>query len=325
MIHMGLDSPFISPITVFALGGVSPLSQINRVKEGLVGLGGVTLTDHFGDASVVYCNDAGTYEEALEAKEDGRLKDGTKLVFNVLDVPEHLFQPSGDFTHDKLIHLRNSLVRADAITSISPFVKGQLQRLMALQSTVIYQPIKDVSPEKRLNGERPYPFKVLLAGRTNDPNKRQKTIGIPALIMAGFSQDEVAVVGGEYPGWGTDFGIVSNDVLNDLYNSVDFVMHPSLNEGLGLIPLESMACGAIPILTYDQITFADISHYPLYWGCYPSPTSVAYRLRSLIDNPGIPIAEKEYCLEQSKSIREQFGKVAVAERIVKVCRKALEG
>lgn len=321
---MGLDSPFISPITVFALGGVSPLSQINRVKEGLAVLEGVTLTDHFGGASVVYCNDAGTYEEALEAKDDGRLRKGAKLVFNVLDLPEHLFPPLGDFTHDKLIHLRDSLVRADAITSISPFVKGQLQRLMALQSTIIYQPIKDVSPARRLAGERPYPFKVLLAGRTRDSNKRQQTIGIPALIMSGFGEDEVAVVGGEYPGWGTDLGIVSNSVLNDLYNSVDFLMHPSALEGLGIPPLEAMVCGAIPILCYDQSTFADISHYPLYWGCYPSPTSVAYRLRALIDNPGILIAEKEYCIQQSKAIMEQFGKVEVAKRIAKVCRKALE-
>lgn len=322
---MGSDSPFITPITVFALGGISPLSQINRIKEGLAVLEGITLTDHFGNADVVYCNDMGTYEEALEAKEDGRLKDGAKLVFNVLDIPEALFPPLGDFTHDKLINLRDSLVRADAITTISPFVKGQLQRLMALQSTIIYQPIKDISPEKRINGERPYPFKVLLAGRTRDKNKRQDSIGIPALIMSGFNEDEVAVVGGEYPGWGTDLGIVSDSVLNDLYNSVDFLMHPSALEGLGIPPLEAMVCGAIPILCYDQSTFADISHYPLYWGCYPSPTSVAYRLRALIDNPGILIAEKEYCLQQSQPIMDQFGKVAVAERIVKVCRKVLEG
>lgn len=321
---MGSDSSFITPLTILALGGISPLSQINRIKEGLASLEGITLTDHFGNADVVYCNDAGTYEEALEAKDDGRLMEGAKLVFNVLDIPEHLFLPMGDFTHEKLVNLRNSLVRADAITAISPFVKGQLLRLMALQATVIYQPIKDVSPEKRLKGERPYPFKVLLAGRARDKNKRQDSIGIPALIMAGFGEDEVAVVGGEYPGWGTDLGIVSDSVLNDLYNSVDFLMHPSALEGLGIPPLEAMVCGAVPILCYDQSTFADISHYPLYWGCYPSATSVAYRLRALIDNPGIMVAEKEYCLKQSIEIAEEFGKVRVAERIVRVCRNALE-
>lgn len=314
---MGPDTPF----TVLALGGTSQLSQISRIREGLSLLPGVTLTDHFGDASLVYCNDMGTYEEAIEAKDDGRLKAGAKLVFNVLDLPEHIFAPNGDFTHEKLLHLRDCLNKADAVTSISPFVQSQLHRLLAIQSIVIWQPVKDVSPAKRLAGERPFPFRVLMAGRCRDKNKRIDSIGIPALIMAGFEQEEVAVCGGEYPGWGVDMGVVSDEVLNDLYNSVDFVMHPSLNEGLGLVPLEGMICGATPILTYDTSTFSDIAHFPQYWGCYPSATSVAYRLRALMDNPGMVIAEREYCLEKSKAIIYQFNKTRIAQNIVDVYRK----
>lgn len=314
---MGPDTPF----TVLALGGISPLSQILRIREGLSLVPGVTLTDHFGDADLVYCNDAGTYGEALEAKEDGRFKEGARLVFNVLDVPEMLFAPLGDYTHEKLLHLRDCLNQADAVTSISPFVQSQLHRLLAIQSTVIWQPIKDVSPVKRLAGEKPFPYRVLMVGRTRDKNKRINSIGIPALIMAGFEPEEVAVCGGEYPGWGADMGVVSDEILNDLYNSVDFVIHPSALEGLGLAPLEGMVCGAIPILTYDTSTFSDIAHFPQYWGCYPSATSVAYRLRALMDNPGMVMAEREYCLEKSKAIIYQFNKMRIVQNIVDVYSK----
>jgi glycosyltransferase involved in cell wall biosynthesis len=240
-----------------------------------------------------------------------------------LDIPEHCFAPQGDFTHDKLIALANALRRADAITAISPFVRSQLNRLLALPATVIWNPIKGVSPDKRLAGDRPYAFRVLIAGRARDPNKRQTTLGVPALIAAGFEEHEVAVVGGEWPGWGTDLGVVSDAVLNDLYNSVDLVMHPSLNEGLGLSPLEAMVCGAVPVLTYDCSTFGDIQFFPQHWGCYPSVTSLGYRLRALVDNPWLLAAERQHCLECSEGIVEQFGADAVARRIVEVTRKVM--
>lgn len=308
------------PITIAAFGGESPLAQVSRIREGLAAQPWVTLTRDPMAADCLYCNDPGTYAEALAARAAGAKG---KLIFNVLDVPEHCFPPRGDYEHAKLLALRDGLTRADAITAISPFTRSQLQRLLALQATVIWNPVKDVSPARRLAGERPYPYRVLMAGRTRDANKRQDTIGIPALIMAGFEEREVAVVGGEWPGWGTDLGIVSDEVLNDLYNSVDFVMQPTLNTGLELPPLEGMACGAIPILCYDMSTFNDIRFYPQYWGCHPSAVSVAYRLRALIDNPGIAIAEKEHCLTSSDHILAQFGKDAVAQRIVEVCRKLL--
>jgi hypothetical protein len=314
----GMD-PF-TPILIAALGGESPLSQVNRIRAGLAAQPGVTVTSDLTAADIIYCNDAGTHGAALQARDAGAK---AKLILNVLDVPENLMTPSGDYTHSKLLALRDALLRADAITAISPFTRSQLQRLLALSATVIWNPVKDVSPDKRLAGERPYPYKALMAGRLRDPNKRMDMIGIPALIMAGFEEEEVAVIGGEWTGWGTNLGVVSDSTLNDLYNSVDFVIQPTLNTGLELPPLEGMICGAIPILCYDMSTFGDIKYYPQYWGCYPSATSVAYRLRALMDNPGLLVAEKEHCLTSSEGIVAQFGKDAVARRIVDVARKVM--
>lgn len=309
-----------TPITIAALGGESQLSQVGRIRQGLAAQRSVTVTSDLMAADIIYCNDAGKHNEALAARQAGSK---ARLIFNILDIPENIMEPMGDFTHEKLVALRASLQSADAITVISPFVRSQLQRLLGLSATVIWNPVKDVSPDQRLNDQRPYPFKVLMAGRVKDPNKRQETIGIPALVMAGYEEHEVAVVGGEWAGWGTNLGVVSDEVLNDLYNSVDIVMQPTLNTGLELPPLEGMICGAVPILCYDMSTFGDIRYYPQYWGCYPSATSVAYRLRALLDNPGLLIAEREHCLTCSESIVAQFGKDAVAQRIVEVARKVM--
>lgn len=313
-----------SIIRLLALGSASPLAQVSRIREGMASLPGIELVERAEDADIIYCNDMQCYDEALTARDSGYLKEGGKLVFNVLDIPEHCFEPMGDFNHVKLLTLRADLLAADAVTAISPFTRSQINRLLGLAATVIWNPTKAVSPDVRLSGNRPYPFRALIAGRAGDPNKRQLTLGIPALIAAGFEEHEVAVVGGEYPGWGTNLGVVSDGMLNDLYNSVDFLMHPSLNEGIGLSPLEAMACGAIPILTYDCSTFRDISFFPQYWGCYPSVTSLAYRLRALIDNPALLLAERSHCLESSEQILDQFSGVSVARRIEGVCRKVLQ-
>jgi len=310
-----------SPIAVYALGGESPLSQIARIREGLAAQPGVVLTDHPAKADLIYANDAGTHEAALCA---GLRRPRATVMLNVLDIPEQLIPPAGDYTLDKLHTMLKRLEQADIVTAISPFVQSQLLRYTNSRSHVIWNPIKDVSPAKRLNGDRPYPqFRALMAGRCRDRNKRFDSIGIPALIMAGFEEREVAVVGGEYPGWGTDLGIVSDATLNDLYNSVDFVIQPTALAGLELAPLEGMICGALPIICYDMSTFGDLP-YPRHWGCYPSATSVAFRLRMLSDNPVIMEHDRQYAIEAGRGLSETLSKNAVAARIIELYRKMVQ-
>lgn len=305
------------PILVYASGGESPLSQIDRVRQGLAAQQNVVLTDKIEEADLVYVNNP-PYDNVLRA---AQLKPSVKKIFNVLDLPLHLLQPNGDYTFEKMAALCEQLKQAEAITVISQYVQGQVQQYLGLASTVIYNPVKDVSPKKRLEEERPYgQFKVLMAGRVNDPNKRQRTIGIPALIMAGFNESEVAIVGGEYPGWGTNLGIVHDDVLSDLYNSVDYVMFPSVNEGLGLPPLEGMICGAIPIVCHDLTVVSELP-YPRHWWCYPSPSAVAYHLYIRQQYPQVLEADRQHCLTMSDGLAEDLGKNAVARRIMNVYYK----
>ena len=301
------------PIYVCALGGESPLSQITRVRQGLAQLPRVILCDDITQADLVYANDAGCFDNVLQFKHS--LKPTACIIFNVLDIPVHLIPPIGDYTFEKIAKLGTQLAQADKITCISKFVQGQIQQYLGLPSYVIYNPIKNVSPNKRLNGEKPYPYKVLMAGRLNDSNKRARSLSIPSLIMAGYEEKDVAVVGGEYPGWGTNLGVVSDETLNDLYNSVDFVMAPSMLEGLGLVPLEGMICGAVPILCSDMTTISEFP-YPRFWWCHPSPQSISYHLRVRIENPHVMEADRDYCLSVGESLAEELNSVAVARRIL---------
>lgn len=304
-----------TPTLVWASGGESPLSQIDRIRQGLAAQPNVILTDKIEEADLVYVNNP-PYDNVLRAQ----LKPGAKTVFTLLDLPLHLLPPEGDFTFEKMGVLCAQLGQADAITTISQYVQSQVQQYLGLPSTVIYNPVKDVSPRKRLQGEKPYPYRVLLAGRVNDPNKRQRTIGIPALVMAGFNESEVAVVGGEYPGWGTNLGLVSDEVLNDLYNSVDYVMFPSLVEGLGLPPLEGMICGAVPIICHD-LTVASELPYPRHWWCYPSSVAVSYHLHLRSKHLQVLEADRQHCLTMSEGLADDLGKNAVARRIMNVYYK----
>lgn len=308
-------------VTFRAFGSESPLSQIARIRDGFMQFNAWQVRDG-SDCNLVYSNDAGTHEEAIAYRE--RYAPAAKLILNVLDLAEHCAPPYGDYTPDKLVQLQSNLRRADAVTAISPFTRSQLQRLLGLGAYIIYNPVKDVSPDIRLAGERPYPYRVLIGGRTGDRNKRVGSLAIPALIAAGYTEQEVAVVGGEWPGWGTNMGVVSDAVLNDLLNSVDITMNTVALTGLELLPLESCICGAVPILCYDMSTFGDLGCYPQHWGCYPSVASIAYRLRVLMDNPEVLAADREHCLALSDQLRQDLSGAAVARRILDVYKRTLQ-
>lgn len=307
------------PIRYRAFGGRGPLCQIDRVEEGFRANEAVEATPNSG-CDLVFANDSGTHQEAIEYRDAVVPK--AKLILGLLDVPEHLFSPPGDYTFEKIAALAARLRSADAITAISPFVQSQIIRYIGLPSYLTWMAVKTVSPAKRLAGERPYPYRVLLGGRLNDRNKRTDTLAIPALITAGFAESEVAVIGGEYPGWGTNLGIVDNATLNDLLNSVDFVMSTTLLGGLELGPAEGCICGAVPILTFDCSTFHDLP-YPQHWGCYPSVPALAYRLRVLLNNPDILKADREHALYIGEGLAEDLSGAAVAKRILDVYRKLI--
>lgn len=307
-------SSLTAPVRYRCFGARHQLSQLPRIEAGLVLCGAVEAPLDSPEVDLIYANDEPRWQEAIEYRD--RIQPKAKLILTVLDLPENHwesgFNPQALFAR---------LQKADGVCAISAYVQSQLVRYFGMRSAVVYNPIKPITPARRLAGERPYSYRYLLAGRLTDPGKRVN-LAIQALTYAGVEEKEVAVVGGENIGYGTNLGLVSDEMLNDLYNSVDFVVMTSLFEGLGLPALEGWAAGALPVITSDLTVFPEF--YPRYWGCYPNPHSIAYRIRSLLDNPAYLTMEKASLMDRSQWIRDSFSGKAVAERILGVYERLID-
>ena len=230
------------------------LCQIPALRAGFVQLGHEhTFETTHPDTSFVFVGNP-PFADYLDLTKE------KKVIFNVLDLCPHCVD------HSRIVaRLKEQLPKASRVTTISKTVAAELKEECGINADVIYYPMKPVRP----TGVKKYPqFKAMLIGRTGDPNKRTGA-AISALIHAGFNEHEVVVVGGEYAGYGVRMGVVDDETLNDLYNSVDYVMMMSVNEGIGLPAIESAVCGAIPIIAPDLSTFDE------FW--VQSPLSLHYQ------------------------------------------------
>jgi glycosyltransferase involved in cell wall biosynthesis len=294
-----------SPISIYLSGSDSPLAQVCRIRLGVKELArafgrDLVVVDDPCAADILYYNNP-PYAEGFKLREEGRLKEGAKIIINILDIPEHLMANG----YCPYTTYSEALSKADGVTCISNYVRSQIHRywpIPGLSVRTIWNPIKPVTNDIRESNTRPFPYLAMMVGRLRDPNKRTE-LGINSLIRAGFEESEVAMVGPEYPGWGVNMGLVSDEVLNQLYNSVDYVVCPSHLEGLGLPILEAMAAGAVPIVCQDLTTYQDIS-LPLNWGNFPNVPSVSNWLMTLRYGKN---GELSAAKEQSKLLNTWFG------------------
>lgn len=294
---------------VFCAGASFHGGQIDRIADGFRQLGH-EVTPHPHEAALLYANDPPHYEQILADRAAGRLHG--KVIFNVQDIPEHLF-PNFDVSK-----LRHSLMAADAVTAISRYTRDQVSRYCGLEPVVVYQPIKPVQRDPAMKVTCPYRFASV--GRRSDFNKRS-SLWVGALQILGVPYKEVALVGNE-PGWGDFLGVQSDDNLNRLYNSVDFVLVTSRVEGLNLPALEAMAAGAIPVLCRDLTTREELlpsTTFPEYLAVDPTPPSVAAFIARYLNNAGAMFEMKERLFTHwldhwAAKTRE----INVAQRIVEV-------
>jgi glycosyltransferase involved in cell wall biosynthesis len=291
-------------IKVFTDGSRGVSCQLDRIDEGLLA-NNCQFVNDFTKADLIYSNN---YNENWQLYIDAKRKGSFAgcLIFNVLDIPSWNFPHSFD-----LKDLYDKLIQADYVTTISQYVYWQLIRYYKLSSHVIYNPIQDVTNELRLKGEKPYPHKAMLIGRLRDPSKRV-SLAINALMLAGYKQEEVAVVGSENIGWGSYLGVLSGEELHKLYNSVDYVCMPSLGEGLGLPGVEALASGAIPVVCSDLTTFREF--YSPFLGNYPNYHDIAFFIgrgrQYYIDNFGKEIDSMR------ENVLTRLTKDKVAQKII---------
>ena len=282
-------------ISVF---GMSPFS--NLIKEGFTKLGH-EISDE--NPELIYANDPRGYKEAIQIKKKNK---EAPLIFNLLDIPWHM----PNIQQQTKLLVNQFLNQADFVSVISLKVKKDLSQFFNKKIHIIYNPIKDVYYDEKILKNNMF----LFVGRANDPIKRFDLVR-DALIKIKDGIKKIKVCGAENPNFGNYLGYVSDEELNNLYNSTQFVLLPSKAEGIGLPMIESMICGALPITCSDNETAKEF--LPRDFICAPDPKSILEHIKKLENEYA---NKRNLAFEFGKKYKEKFNKSSIAENILNILK-----
>ena len=282
-------------ISVF---GMSPFS--NLIKEGFTKLGH-EISDE--NPELIYANDPRGYKEAIQIKKKNK---EAPLIFNLLDIPWHM----PNIQQQTKLLVNQFLNQADFVSVISLKVKKDLSQFFNKKIHIIYNPIKDVYYDEKILKNNMF----LFVGRANDPIKRFDLVR-DTLIKIKDGIKKIKVCGAENPNFGNYLGYVSDEELNNLYNSTQFVLLPSKAEGIGLPMIESMICGALPITCTDNETAKEF--LPRDFICAPDPKSILEHIKKLENEYA---NKRNLAFEFGKRYKEKFNKSSIAENILNILK-----
>lgn len=282
-------------ISVF---GMLPFSHL--IKEGFEKLGHKISSEN---PELIYANDPRGYKEAILVKIKYK---NAPLIFNILDIPWHM----PNIQQQTKLLVNQFLIQADFISAISLKVKKDLSQFLNKKIHVIYNPIKDVYYDEKILKNNMF----LFVGRANDPIKRFNLVR-DTLLKIKDGVKKIKICGTENPDFGNYLGYVSDEELNNLYNSTKFVFLPSKAEGIGLPMIESMICGALPITCSDNETAKEF--LPPDFICKPEPQSILEHIEKL---------DKEYSVKRKLAFKfgkkyiEKFSKSSIAKNILNIIK-----
>ena len=282
-------------ISVF---GMSPFS--NLIKEGFTKLGH-EISDE--NPELIYANDPRGYKEAIQIKKKSK---EAPLIFNLLDIPWHM----PNIQQQTKLLVNQFLNQADFVSVISLKVKKDLSQFFNKKIHIIYNPIKDVYYDEKILKNNMF----LFVGRANDPIKRFDLVR-DTLIKIKDGIKKIKVCGAENPNFGNYLGYVSDEELNNLYNSTQFVLLPSKAEGIGLPMIESMICGALPITCSDNETAKEF--LPRDFICAPDPKSILEHIKKLENEYA---NKRNLAFEFGKRYKEKFNKSSIAKNILNILK-----
>ena len=282
-------------ISVF---GMSPFS--NLIKEGFTKLGH-EISDE--NPELIYANDPRGYKEAIQIKKKNK---EAPLIFNLLDIPWHM----PNIQQQTKLMVNQFLNQADFVSVISLKVKKDLSQFFNKKIHIIYNPIKDVYYDEKILKNNMF----LFVGRANDPIKRFDLVR-DTLIKIKDGIKKIKVCGAENPNFGNYLGYVSDEELNNLYNSTQFVLLPSKAEGIGLPMIESMICGALPITCSDNETAKEF--LPRDFICAPDPKSILEHIKKLENEYA---NKRNLAFEFGKRYKEKFNKSSIAKNILNILK-----
>ncbi len=283
--------------------------QVDRIDDGFRALGH-EIVQNAMEADLLYDNNP-WWRDIIKDKQNPDFKG--KAIFNILDLAPHLGEKF------EMHWIKEGIIHADAVTCISETVAKDIKNRVGIDASVIYNPVK---PIFRKTPEKNYHFRALFVGRVCDAEKRTD-IGAEALNICAFDKSDIITVGGESPRYGGYYGGAVNDqILNELYNTVDYLICPTRNAFLGLPILEAMAVGCIPVICNDLDIleeFIPTDKFPEYKEVDPNPWSIATFISKLQANKEYKAEFKERVYNHYNSfIKSKVEPIEVAKRIINV-------
>jgi len=246
----------------------------NRLISGLWAFAGWPHVDYFiGEIDIIHSTNY-TLIPATRARKVITIHDLSFLIF-----PE--FANKGARIHFAR-KIRDYCVRADQIWADSLNTKNDIVDMLAVQPEKIeiiypiisdsYRPIEDGDQLKRslnsLGLDRPY---ILFVGNL-EPRKNLVRL-VEAYERSGIAGDYALVIAGA-PGWSNraihdridgspvrkhiiKLGYLHDSDLVAVYNGARYLIYPSLYEGFGMPPLESIKCGT-PVIAGNNSSLPEV-------------------------------------------------------------------
>jgi hypothetical protein len=277
-------------ISVF---GILPFSQL--IKEGFEKLGYEISNE---DPNLIYANDPRGYKEAISVKKKYK---NAPLIFNVLDIPWHM----PNIEQQTRLLVSQFLMQADFVSTISLKVKKDLSKFFKKNIHVIYNPTRDVYHDEKILKNNTF----LFVGRANDPIKRFNLVR-DTIDKIENGIKKIKICGAENPNFGDYLGYVSDQELNNLYNSTKFVLLPSKAEGIGLPMIEALICGALPITCSDNETAKEF--LPPDFICEPESDAILKHIDKLDNEYSI---KRKLAFQFGEKYKKKFNKISVAKNI----------
>ena len=277
-------------ISVF---GILPFSQL--IKEGFEKIGCEISNE---DPNIIYANDPRGYKEAISVKKKYK---NAPLIFNLLDIPWHM----PNIEQQTKLLVSQFLMQADYVSTISLKVKKDLSKFFKKNIHVIYNPTRDVYHDEKILKNNTF----LFVGRANDPIKRFNLVR-DTIDKIENGIKKIKICGAENPNFGDYLGYVSDQELNNLYNSTKFVLLPSKAEGIGLPMIEALICGALPITCSDNETAKEF--LPPDFICGPEPDAILKHIEKLDNEYTI---KRKLAFQFGEKYKKKFNKISIAKNI----------
>jgi glycosyltransferase involved in cell wall biosynthesis len=222
---------------ILSYGSRCITSQIDRIEDGFRSLGHLVNKMDMGSPDLIYANDIGSWDEAINAYMENQ---NAKMLLTILDLPFHLPACS-----EQIERVKQVSEAGVPICTISQKVANDLEEHCGVDARVIYQPIKDIIYEGIPWEDREIDYLIL--GRNHDHMKGHYQVTIPVINELDGNFSKLHTIGDGIQG-AQNYGNVTDEQLNVIYNNTKYVFCPSKFEGLGLPMIEAMAAKAIPIL-----------------------------------------------------------------------------